>query len=122
VTAKQNLMSHDQLLYRYIRSDRSPVGQWHVEVPSGLTVVERRVANSDTDEYDAGSFAAFATNQAKEIDAICVRSQPEIESPDRASLNHDKKRYVGSGVFDDEEIFLVEVKRSQINCSGALDS
>ena len=106
-------MAHDQLLYQYIRSDASPTGQWHVDVPSGLTVVERQVANSDTDEYDAESFTRFATNRAKEIDAVCIRSQPEIQEPTRSSLNHDKARYVGSGVFDDEEVFLVEAKTSK---------
>lgn len=105
-------MSHDSLLHRYIRSSKSPDGQYHVNVPSGLSVIEGQVENSDTSEFDRESFVNFAVNRAKEIDAVCVTSQPTYKDVPWNGLNHDKGDYVETGVFNGERVFLIEAKTS----------
>jgi hypothetical protein len=105
-------MDHDQLLHQYIRSDRPPSGQWHIDIPSRLSIVEDQVKKSETSEYAEESFERFALNRAKEIDGVCITSQPQQQNLSKQSINYDKDKYINSGVFDNERVILVEAKTS----------
>jgi hypothetical protein len=106
-------MSHDKLLHQYIRSSKSPNGQYHVNVPSGLTVVEKQVERSDKSQFDRDSFVNYGINQAKEIGAVCVASQPTHKDVPWSNLNYGNANYVDTDVFDDERVFLIEAKTSK---------
>ena len=106
-------MSHDQYLYRYIQSANSPKGQWHVNVPSGILTAKKEAERSNTGRFDKEGFISYALNRAKEIDAVCVASQPNHQHVSWKELDHDKKKYVDTGVFDGESIFLVEAKTTE---------
>lgn len=103
-------MSHDRLLHQYIRSSKSPDGQYHVNVPSGLAVVENQVKNSNTGRFDKDAFVNYAANRAKEIDAVCVTTQPTYKDVPWENLNHGKGKYIDTGIFDGERVILIEAK------------
>lgn len=114
-------MNHDDALLQYIRSDRPPNGQWHVNVPSGLSVARRKAESADTGEFDRESFENYAANRSKEIDAVCVTSQPKIPNPKWSELNHDKGRYLRGDPFGGERVIIVEAKtNSEIVQSGSI--
>lgn len=103
-------MDHDTLLLRYIRSNRPPNGQWHLDVPSGLSVAEKQAERSNTEKFDRESFENYAANRAKEIDAVCITSREEIPNPTKSKLKHDKGNYIRGDPFSGERVILVEVK------------
>jgi hypothetical protein len=114
-------MDHDDALFQYIRSDRPPHRQWHVDVPSGLSVAQRKAKNSDTGEFDRESFENYAANRTKEIDAVCITSQPEISNPTKSELNHDKGRYLRGDPFSGERVIIVEAKtKSEMVYNGTM--
>lgn len=106
------MTKHDKLLRRYILSDRHPHGNWHVNVPSGMQIAEQQVANSDTTEFSEGSFAEFAMNRAKEIDAICIQSETDNRELGWSAWDRDNIEYYEQDVFDGEQIILIEFKTS----------
>jgi hypothetical protein len=103
-------MDHDTFLLRYIRSNRPPNGQWHLDVPSGLSIAERRAERPNAEKLDRESYENFAANRAKEIDAVCVTSETEISNPTKSQLKHDKGKYIRGDPFSGERIILVELK------------
>lgn len=98
-------MSHDQLLEEYIDSDESPCGQWHRDVPSGLGLIERQVSDWKRSPFDKRRYIRGKVNNSKEIDAVCVTTQPtHRDEPER------NVEYFDEDIFDDEQVILVEAK------------
>jgi hypothetical protein len=108
--SKDQPVDHDTFFLRYIQSDYPPHGQWHLDVPSGLNVAEKQVERSDTEKFDRESCENKATNESKEIDAVCVTSETEIPNPTKSKLKHDKGNYIRGDPFSGERVILVEVK------------
>jgi len=103
-------VDHNTFLIRYIQSDHPPHGQWHLDVPSGLSVAEKQAERSATYDFDREAFENFAANHSKEIDAVCVTSETEIPNPTKSKLKHDKGNYIRGNPFSGERIMIIEVK------------
>jgi len=106
-------MSHDRYLHKYIQSGKSPNGRYHINIPSGIQTVKRKVERSNTGEFDKESFESYAVNRTKEIDAVCVASRSTHQNVPWNNLDYDKTKYIDTGIFDDERIFLIEAKTNE---------
>ena len=69
------------------------------------TEYKKSIKRSNTRKFDKESFEVYALNRAKEIDAVCIASQPNQQNVPWQELNYSKTAYVDTGVFGDERIF-----------------